>query len=143
MERKKLILLISTLFICLSFVLTSYVGSPKEAAKKLVLKQQERIFNESRFVFRPVVETLGNQSELKILVEVTSYIYDEILSLDFETNTMLEFEDSIIRPSEFTVIEKSNHKLVGQLIFNATDFVPSNQWAIKLFTFSDHEVLWN
>ena len=37
---------------------------------------------------------------------------------------MLEFGDTIIQPHDFIVIEKSNHKLIGQLIFKATDFNP-------------------
>ena len=143
MERKKLTALIIILVACAYFSVSSNLSKDNAFAKKEVLKQQERIFNEAKFVFRPVVETLDNHSELKVLIEVTSYIYEDILSLDFRKNTMLEFNDAFIRPTDFIILEKSSHKLIGQLIFNATNFKPSDQWGIKVFAFSDHEVLWN
>ena len=123
------------------FIIHSNRSTPVVNTKKVVLKQQEQIVDEAKFVFRPVVEIAKQKAQLKVLFEITSYIYGDILNLNYKNNTMLEFGDTIIQPHDFIVIEKSNHKLIGQLIFKATDFNPSNQWRIKLFTFSDHDVL--
>ena len=144
MGKKKPIALIITLFLCVIIVgLSNKKNNSITSSSKVLLKQQERVFDEARFVFKPVLESLNTQLELKVLIEVTSYIHQEIIDFDFKSNTMLEVGEMIVLPDDFVVLEKSNHKLVGQYSFKPKTFQPNQPWAIKLFTYSDHEIIWN
>ncbi|MGC6366442.1 MAG: hypothetical protein ACON35_00420 [Candidatus Marinamargulisbacteria bacterium] len=144
MGKKKLIALIITLFLCVIIVgLSNKKNNSITSSSKILLKQQERIFDETRFVFKPVLESFKTKQELKILLEVTSYIHQDIIDFDFKSNTMLEVGDMVLLPDAFVVLEKSNHKLVGQYLFQPKEFQPNQNWAIRLFTYSDHEIIWN
>jgi len=108
---------------------------------KEVLTKKETILDESQFIFNPIFEKNGSNNELKILVEITSYMNPEILQFNYKEQSLIEFGNIILQPTKWTILEQSKYKVIGQLTFELNKRV--EQFKLKLFTYSDHEIHWN
>jgi hypothetical protein len=105
-----------------------------------VLPSQNHVLDEAQFLFKPVFEQQGNNSYLKLMVKITSYIEPGLLDFDFEEITVIDTGDSFIYPKSFTIIEKSTNELVGMLLFESPYLKPSTPFRLKLFLYSDHDI---
>ncbi|MEK9726512.1 MAG: hypothetical protein VW397_00240 [Candidatus Margulisiibacteriota bacterium] len=139
---KKVILLLSAIVICLiGFILNYKIDSNKVI--KEILPQKEQVIDEAHFVFKPIYEYNKKQKKLKLLVEITSYIHDDLLNLNYKEISMVEFNNELYKAIEYKIIEKSKHKLIANIIFNPTNFQSTQPFGIRLFTYSDNEINWN
>lgn len=144
MGKRQFLILISALGICtIFFAMNGYQSVESPIKKKIILNQKEVVIDETQFVFKPMVEQSGDFRTLKILCEITSYMNPEILTLDYENQTMIEINNEIMLPKSWKVMEQSNYKTIGQLIFNLEKDLSLSQFILRIFTFSDHEVIWN
>jgi hypothetical protein len=107
------------------------------------LNQKEAIIDETQFVFRPILEHSGEFRTLKILCEITSYMNPEILNLNYKKQTVIEINDEFMWPTSWRVIDQTNYKIIGQLIFNIESGLSLNEFVLRIFTFSDHEIIWD
>ena len=119
-----------------------YKASEINALKKTILTQKDHVFDESQFIFKPIIEEIGDKKQLKILLEITSYMHPEILELNYQKQTMLEINEEFALPVDWHVIEKSKYKIIGQLIFKINESSLKN-FGLKIFTYSDHEIIWD
>ena len=143
MANKKIIFLSITLIICAFIIFSKRVNHSKSVEKKVIFTQKEVVIDEAHFLFKPIFEKKNELEKLKVLIEITSYIDEELLHFNYKKNSMLEFNEHFLQAKEFQVIEKTNHKLIGHLIFELSKFNVTEPFGIKLFTYSDNEVYWN
>lgn len=144
MEKRQFLTLIIAFGVCiLFFVMNGYESAERPIHKKIILNQKEAVIDETQFVFKPMIEQSGKLRTLKILCEITSYMNPEILKLNYETQTMIEINDEFMLPKSWKVMDQTNYKVIGQLIFDIKNDVSLNQFILRIFTFSDHEVIWN
>ena len=144
MGKRQLIILSICFVVCGVFIAAN--GNNKierPVLKKTILSHKEDVFDESQFVFKPILEEIGSKRQLKILCEITSYMNPEILELNYEKHSMLEVDDDISLPSKWKVLEKSKYKLIGQLIFDIESVEQLSAFGLRIFTYSDHEIIWN
>ena len=143
MANKKIIFLSFTLLVCAFIIFSNRINQKKSVEKKVIFTQKEVVIDEAHFLFKPIFEKKNELEKLKVLIEITSYIDAELLNLNYKKNSMLEFDEHFLQAKEFQVIEKTNHKLIGHLIFELSKFNVAEPFGIKLFTYSDNEVYWN
>ena len=141
--KRKLIVLISTLTICFSVIIINNLKENNKLEKKEIYQQKEVIIDEAQFIFKPIYEYRKKSKQMKFLVEITSYINEEIINLNYKKIAALEIEEHIFQPIDFKVIEKTNHKLIGHLVFEINKLKKNQPFGIKVFTFSENEVNWN
>ena len=144
MAKRQFLTLIIAFGVCiLFFVMNGYESAERPIHKKIILSQKETVIDETQFVFKPIIEQSGELRTLKILCEITSYMNPEILKLNYETQTMIEINDEFMLPKSWKVMDQTNYNIIGQLIFDINNDVSLNQFILRIFTFSDHEVIWN
>ena len=144
MAKRQVLALIATFGLCvLFFAINDYLSAERPTSKKIILNQKEAIIDETQFVFKPILEQSGEFRRLKILCEITSYMNPEILNLNFKNQTVIEINDEFMLPTSWRVIDQTNDKIIGQLIFNIESGVTLNTFALRIFTFSDHEIIWD
>ena len=141
-RKQKLIVIFCFVLISGLYIVKNNDPKEKPTFRKTILTQKEQVFDESQFIFKPILEELGDKKQLKILLEITSYMNPEILELNYQNQTMLELDESFSLPSEWHIIEKGKHKIIGQLIFKLNQQNIKN-FALKIFTYSDHEINWD
>ena len=139
---KKLIVLLTIIFSC---SLIAYFFSPTPITKKskYLLPKQEIIIEEAKFIFKPVFEVTKESEILKILIEITSYINQDLVDLNYSKITMLECDDNFYQSTNYEVIEKTNNQLIVQLVFEPSNFVIKNPFTLKVFTYQENEISWN
>jgi hypothetical protein len=67
----------------------------------------------------------------------------EILNLNYKKQTVIEINDEFMWPTSWRVIDQTNYKIIGQLIFNIESGLSLNEFVLRIFTFSDHEIIWD
>ena len=72
------------------------------------------IFDESQFIFKPILETISEKKQLKILIEITSYMNSDILDLNYKQQSMLEINNNIIIADNWDILDRSKYKVIGQ-----------------------------
>ena len=102
---------------------------------------KEMVIDEAQFTIKPTIHALKNSHELVLDITIVSYINPEILSIDFNKQILLETKTAIISPSKWHLTNTSNHNISGQLVFNVPHVL--HAFSIKIFTFSDHEIIWD
>ena len=119
---KKLIVLLTIIFICSTNSLFLF-PIPNNKKSKYLLPKQEIIIEEAKFIFKPVFEVTKESEILKILIEITSYINQDLVDLNYSKITMLECEDNFYQSINYEVIEKTNNRLIVQLVFEPDNFI--------------------
>ena len=142
MVRKQLALLLIVVITCLGigFVINNKNNNKIE---KTFLSQKEEILEEAKFRLKPIVETQQNLNTLNIIVEITSYIYPELLTHNYAKQMLIEFNEKIYDPTEWKVIEKNNHRIIGQLRFEINETNPVKKFTLQIFLGDKYEVIWN
>jgi hypothetical protein len=138
---KKWVGLMVVVGICLLAMGINY--TKKSVVSQIVLNQQTQVFDEAQFLFKPIYEFNETRHDLKLLISVTSYIYPELLTLDYGEMIVLEVGDQVWGADTYDILETTPHSLVVQLIFKLDSFDPSAPFGVRLFTYSDNEVRWN
>jgi len=143
MVRKQLILLFSVILLC---GLCAYYLHLKNTGENsnLSLSIKEEIIEETKFRFKPVIEKKGDTNTIKLLIDVTSYIYPHFLTKNYSEVIVIEFEETSFMPTNWKVIEKNNHRLIGQLEFIVNNKKIVDSFDLKLFIFGEvYEIIWN
>ena len=142
MVRKQLALLFIVVITCIGigFVINSNNNTKIE---KIFLSQKEEIFEEAKFRLKPIVETQQNLNTVYIIIEITSYIYPELLTHDYAKQMLIEFNEKIYNPIEWKVIEENNHRIIGQLTFEIKETIPVKDFTLQVFLGDKYEVNWN
>ena len=141
-KKRVLILFAFAVIYIVFFFLNNHKSYEKAEFKKTILSQKEEVLDESQFVFKPIIEEVGEKKHLKVLLEITSYINPDILELDYQEQAMLEIKDDFSLPIEWNILEKTKYKVIGQLVFKLNS-EPLNNFGLKIFTYSDHEIAWD
>jgi hypothetical protein len=139
---KKLIVLLTIIITC-SVIAYFFSPSPITKKSKYLLPKKEIIIEEAKFIFKPVFEVTKEREILKILIEITSYINQDLVDLNYSKITMLECDDSFYQSTNYEIIEKSNNQLIVQLVFEPNNFIIKNQFTLKVFTYQENEISWN
>ena len=139
---KKLIVLLSIVIAC-SVIAYFFSPSPITKTSKYLLPKKEMIIEEAKFIFKPIYEVRAETQVLKVLIEITSYINQDLIELDYSKITMLEFGDNFYQSKNYEVIEKTNNRLIVQLIYRPENFLIKNPFSLKLFTYQENEISWN
>ena len=142
MVRKQLILLLSVIILCL-FSTYFLKFRKKVEVHKQILSQKEEVLEETRFKFKPIIEKKGNIHIITILLEITSYIYPYYLDNNYSKLAVLEIKNNYFTPTKWIIIEKNNHRVIGQLIFEINQEKMINQLSLRLFLNENHEIIWN
>ena len=143
MVRKQIILLFTVIVICgtSSYYMTSN-KTPDKINRSLVVK--EEIIEETKFRFKPIIEKEGNFNTVKILIDVTSYIYPHFLSKNYSEEIILEYESLSFSATNWKIIEKNSHRLIGQIEFKIENERIINKFNLKLFFFGNtYEIIWD
>ena len=56
---------------------------------------------------------------------------------------MLEIDQEIFLPTTWKILEKSKYKIIGQLVFDFQTDDNLTSFGLRIFTYSDHEIIWN
>ena len=139
---KKLIILISIIIVC-SFIAYFFSPSPITKTSKYLLPKKEMIIEEAKFIFKPIYEVTKEYQVLKVLIEITSYINQDMVELDYSKITMLELGENFYQSKNYEIIEKTNNRLIVQLIYKPEKFLIKKPFSIKLFTYQENEISWN
>ena len=119
---KKLIILLTIIITC-SVIAYFFSPTPITKKSKYLLPKQEIIIEEAKFIFKPIFEVTKESEILKILIEITSYINQDLVDLNYSKITMLECNDNFYQSIDYEIIEKTNNQLIVQLIFEPDNFV--------------------
>ena len=141
-KKRVLILLVFAIIYIVFFIFNNQESFEKNDFTKTNLSQKEEVLDETQFVFKPIIEEMGEEKQLKVLLEITSYMNPDILEIDYREQAMLEVKDDFSLPVEWHILEKTKYKVIGQLIFKLNS-EPLGNFGLKIFTYSDHEIAWD
>lgn len=139
-DKKRFIILVVAVVVCAAALVgTRMTGSHQQPVVSLA--QKVDVFDDAQFTLKPMHHPQLNL--VKVLVDITSYMDPELLTIDYQTVSMLEQSDRVVMASDFETLDSSDHSLTGYLFFYDSQFNASDPFLIKIFTYSDNEMAWN
>ena len=141
--KYKLGLLLGFVIICLGLIGVNQLKKLKGTTQKIIRMQKEVILDEAQFIFKPVMEVNKQNVELKILLDVTSFIHPEIIEFNFKKLVVLSMADQLYSPHQFVVMEQTKDQVLGSLLFDLGPVSPTASFSLNVSVFSDHDIVFN